>query len=95
MPTVINYSPVLPVPTAVSVETKEAEVTPRTSATIQLKQPEKSEEKEDEKGQLHPGFVGAVHPGIVQPQHVPNIELGKGRGRGRRSLLPEDRLDIR
>lgn len=95
-------SPVVPSLTADTTETTTTPITsPRKSARISLRrEPEGDTKAESEGGSpgtgfvgavhpgiVQPGFVGAVHPGIVQPEHA---GVGRGRGRGRKSLIPEE-----
>jgi hypothetical protein len=94
-------SVVLPL-TANTTETTTTPVTsPRKSTRISLRrEPEGDTKTEKEGGSpstgfvgavhpgiVQPGFVGAVHPGIVQPEHA---GVGRGRGRGRKSLIPDE-----
>lgn len=93
-------SPAKPPPT-VTEATATPTVSPRKSARISLRRDPEGETKAEIEGTagsvgfvgavhpgiVQPGFVGAVHPGIVQPEHA---GVGRGRGRGRKSLIPEE-----
>jgi len=94
MPTAVTESLFTQAPTAVTVEAA-GDASPRKSARISLRRDQDEKATSSKQEPLHPGFVGAVHPGIVQPQHagMPAIDVSPGKGRGRRSLIPEDRLD--
>lgn len=81
--------------------TPKTATSPRKSARISLRRDPEGESKAESEGAsssvgfvgavhpgiVQPGFVGAVHPGIVQPEHA---GVGRGRGRGRKSLIPEE-----
>ena len=93
-------SPAKP-PLTVTEATGTPTVSPRKSARISLRRDPEGETKAEVEGTagsvgfvgavhpgiVQPGFVGAVHPGIVQPEHA---GVGRGRGRGRKSLIPEE-----
>lgn len=93
-----EQSPVKPPDTDTTPKTT---TSPRKSARISLRRDPEGESKVEGEGAsssvgflgavhpgiVQPGFVGAVHPGIVHPEHA---GVGRGRGRGRKSLIPEE-----